>query len=133
MKNYYSIIFASIRPEIEEKISIGLLFWNETKKYFEYSNKKLSLSGNLFSDNSYILLKDSLTNIEHTIDLKDKSLDKDYIDYLSKYNQNVLKWTSPKIIDLDVNKDNFKKLFSKLIDNSTVNNICRFSSVFCRI
>ena len=120
MKNYYSIIFASIRPEIEEKISIGLLFWNETKKYFEYSNKKLSLSGNLFSDNSYILLKDSLTNIEHTIDLKDKSLDKDYIDYLSKYNQNVLKWTSPKIIDLDVNKDNFKKLFSKLIDNSTI-------------
>ena len=135
MENYYSILSVQIRPEIQEKISIGFLLVGEGKVYFNYSKNKLSVAKSLLSDNGYKLLKDSIKNIEATAinESKNSELGKqllispameknsfsiDYIVYLSRYNNNVLSFSAPKKIDVSLSQDIFSKLFSKFIDST---------------
>lgn len=44
------------------------------------------------------------------------TLNIDYISYLNKYSNNVLNFSTPKKIDLEISPINFSKLFSKFID-----------------
>jgi hypothetical protein len=118
VKSYYSILFATIRPEIDEKISIGLLFWNDRNEYFDYSKTKLNSISKLMSDKSFVLLNDTIKNIETSFVKKtdSKKFSTDYVKYLSKYNNNILRYTTPKPIDFELNQINFKKLFSEYIE-----------------
>lgn len=137
MATYYSILSVQIRPEIQEKISIGFLLMSEGHLFFNYSNHKLSVAKNLLDENGYRLLKDSLKNIEATAIqqghalLKEKNrqtvidqsflinvFSQNYIEYLSIYNNNIITFSSPKEIDLEANETIFRKLFLKYIDDS---------------
>src|SRR5665213_1663211 len=109
MATYYSILSALIRPEIQEKISVGLLLIGDKDVFFEYSKNKLNSAKTLLSENAHLMLKDALKNIEVTVsaqqsankkyelNFKKKSpLSESYIQYLSRYNNNILGFTSPK-------------------------------------
>ena len=64
MLTHYSILSAQIRPEIQEKISVGFLMIGEQGEViFEYSPNKLGIAKKLLTPNSYLQLKDSLNNI----------------------------------------------------------------------
>lgn len=131
MATFYSILSASVRPEIQEKITIGLFLMDDKEAFFEYSKNKLLSAKSLFSDNAYYSLKDGLKNIEITLEKqfianKRQGLDFDkktiltnsYIEYLSKYNNNILTFSSPKEIELDTNAAIFSNLYKKFIDSS---------------
>lgn len=133
MATYYSILSALIRPEIQEKITIGLLLMDDHHVFFEYSKNKLNSARTLVTENAYLSLKDALKNIGATVDLqlnanktyeldfeKKSPLTNSYIEYLSRYNNNILAFTIPKEIELEVNSSIFSNLYKKFIDNAAV-------------
>ena len=137
MAAYYSILSVLIRPELQEKISVGLLLFDEQKIFFNYSKNKQLACKSLLPDDGYALLKDSIKNIENKainendllgsksgkqLTLQDEmllnSFSPSYVSYLSRYNNNILSFTDPKQIDIEASNAVFKKLFSKFIDAS---------------
>jgi hypothetical protein len=137
MTTQYSILSVLIRPEIQEKISIGLLLFNNHEVYFSYSKNKLKISKELLSGSSYKILWEILESIEKKIEtdnsktsnrkepkifknsISDNAFSTSYISYLSRYSNNIISFTSPKEIYLEANKQNFSILFKKYIDDIT--------------
>lgn len=130
---HYSILSVLIRPEIQEKITIGFLLMDDKNVFFNYSKNKLSVAKNLLPDNSYKSLKDALQNIQSTVEIqhfrnqpndlgfeKPNTFTKAYIDYLSRYNNNILSFTSPKEIELEATQNIFSKLYNKFIDDAPI-------------
>ena len=132
MNSYYSILYASINPVIQDKVSIGLILTGENAVYFDYSKEKLSYLNRLFPKSAYNLLKDALKNIELIVgetqknekindlglsfkSLKDKMFSQQYVAYLSRYNQNLLRFSEPKHIDIEPTRAYFNTLFEKYI------------------
>ncbi len=132
MNSYYSILYASINPVIQDKVSIGLILTGENAVYFDYSKEKLSYLNRLFPKSAYNLLKDALKNIELIVgetqknekindlglsfkSLKDKMFSQQYVAYLSRYNQNLLRFSEPKHIDIEPTREYFNTLFEKYI------------------
>jgi len=133
MTTQYSILSVLIRPEIQEKITIGFLLMDNNTVFFRYSKHKLGVAKSLLSDNAYKSLKDALHNIEETalkqhlsqqpLTLgfeKTNTFTKEYIGYLSRYNNNILSFTAPKHIELEASQPIFTKLYCKFIDDSIV-------------
>jgi hypothetical protein len=131
MATQYSILSVLIRPEIQEKITIGFLLIDDNNVFFEYSKNKLSVAKTLLSDNAYKSLKDALHNVQATAEMQhskqapadlgfDKlnTFTKSYIEYLSRYNNNILSFTSPKNIELQASLDVFTTLYRKFIDGT---------------
>ena len=132
MKSFYTILYATINPVIQEQIGIGLILTGKDTVYFNYSTDKLSHITSFYPNSAYQLLKDSLKNIQNTVNqtiekkevdalnlkvegLKDKVFTQEYIDYLARYNKNLLTFSRPKQIDIEPNEHYFNKLFEKYI------------------
>jgi len=131
----YTILSVLIRPEIQEKVSVGLLFFDADRVFFGYSKHKLLAAKSLLSQPSFKILKDTLENIEKKIEgvgadyigissfraLINKKVEDIFyssnISYLSRYSNNVVAFTGPKEISLEINSENFKSLFKQYIDN----------------
>ncbi|MEJ0104154.1 MAG: hypothetical protein WDO19_17020 [Bacteroidota bacterium] len=120
-----------IRPEIQEKISVGLLLFDQEKILFSYSRNKIHVFKELMSPNSSRLLKDLMRNIEIKINKEtlhesfniavgnsttEKSFSKEYFEYLSRYSNNTIGFSAPKEIKLPVSEETFKMLYVKFID-----------------
>lgn len=111
-----------------------MLLFDENEVYFAYSPNKLKVSKDLLSTSSFQILKKSLVGIENKIAdneseystkrgfkiFKNKVFDRtfsiSYIDYLSKYSNNLLVFSKPKEIYVDLKYENFKALFKKYVD-----------------
>lgn len=135
MKTFYSILSAIINPISAEKISLGLLLSNGNKSFFDFSTNRLSLIGSLIDKENKKFIKLYLKSIENVIQHIDINQDQftildeygknviineSYIDYLSIYNQNVVTFSKPIAIDVEVNQIVFEQLFSKFIDEETI-------------
>ena len=129
MKSFFSIVYLPLRPDLQEKISIGLVMSNSEKNIFKFSDAKLHIIKNLFSSNRYNLVKDYFNNLKNEIEPKNDefklSLDynntnwinESYFNYLNKYSNNLVVYSKPNKIELDVSLDNFKLLFEKFVFN----------------
>ena len=137
MATHYSIISALIRPEIQEKISVGLLMFDSEGVFFDYSKAKIKVFKGLMSANSVRILKDVLKSIEDRINKDSFSFapqgslsistsiscsrevfSKEYFDYLNRYSNNTLSFSQPKEIGLPFTNEAFELLFNKFIDHS---------------
>ncbi len=132
MNTFFSILSASIRPESGEKIALGLLFSDGVSSIFNYSHHKLGVTRSLVGDNQIKFIRKYLSSIQKTLvkidpntpqaSIEFADIDKNlvinepYIDYLSVYNQNVLVFSKPVRIDLQVTRQNYDRLFEKYID-----------------
>jgi len=134
MKTFYSILSAIINPVSGEKISIGLLLSDGNKSIFDFSENRLSLVNSLLDKDTKKFVRQYLSSIENVIEnidvnheqttIFDKSgknliMNEPYIAYLSIYNQNVVSFSKPDSIDLQVNRIVFDSLFSKFIGSET--------------
>lgn len=125
MKTFYSILYCTIRPNVDERVSIGLFIGNENTCKFQFSLEKLSVIKGLFSDSAFNMLKVSLKSLqklsaECETDFLDtfkgsSTLKEQYFSYLSKYSNNLITYSQPKGIDVDLNQSVFDKLFEKFI------------------
>jgi len=134
MNTFYTILSVPIRPEIDEKLSVGLLIVSGNELFYNVSETKLNIVKKLVNANSYKIIQDSLKHIsksikhEAPIDSKKQLMiinksdkfNSSYIDYLSRYNNNLLSLSSPKPIEVKASKDLFNKLFLKFVDESGV-------------
>src|SRR6056297_782241 len=117
MKAFYTILYATLNPVIREQIGVGLILTGENEVFFDYSQKKLSHLNAFMPKHANQLLKDALKNIRYTVDktkeqkeldeldldingLKERVFTEQYLDYLSRYNKNLLSFSSPVQIDI---------------------------------
>jgi len=132
MKSRYSIISAAIRPEIGERITIGLLLIDEEKVYFRFSKDKLNVLKELINDHSYVYLKESIKQIRQAAiseasklaslftynEIQNPLFSAGYLEYLSRYSNNLLNFTSPKNIEVKADETLFLNLYKKYVDDS---------------
>lgn len=136
MKTYYSILSVYVNPEINERLSVGMLMVSGEDVFFNYSGSKLSVIKKLVSKNTYNAARHYLKLVERSVERKnttnesqgDLGLQEDidlnglfsehYIDYLSRYSNNLVSFSKPKYLELEANEEIFRKLFIKLIDES---------------
>lgn len=130
MQSHFSIISVSIRPDIQEQVTIGLLLVGNDSVHFRFSKNKLSIVKELLSQQANKYLKDTLRQIS-AASLKEneklkgiysgqetitKSYSIGYLEYLSKYSNNLVTFSSPKVIELESSNALYETLFKKYID-----------------
>ncbi len=131
MKSHYSILSAVVRPEIQEKISIGLLLVSEGELFFSISKHKLSAVKSLIDHSLYRFLNETIRQIESSVSLENsdkKSLFQNsepsmpfslgYLSYMNRYSNNLINFSAPVEIELPANAELFNFLFKKYIDST---------------
>jgi len=125
MKTFYSILYCTIRPNVDERVSIGLFIGNENTCKFQFSAEKLTVIKGLFSESAFGMLKVSLKSLQKlsqecetdffNTDREASALKEQYFSYLSKYANNLITYSAPKAIDIDLDQSIYNKLFEKFI------------------
>jgi len=129
MKSHYSILSAVVRPEIQEKISIGLLLVSTDEVYFQFSKTKLSAVRTLLDTSLYKYLNETIRQIDAAVLNEDSNKDtlfadsdkniqfsQSYLAYMNNYSNNLINFSAPVEIDLPGNENLFNYLFNKYID-----------------
>lgn len=130
MQSHFSIISASIRPEIQEQVAIGLMLVGQDHVNFRFSKNKIAVVRELISQSAVKYLKDTLKQISLTVfreneklkglyggsDGLNQSFSLSYLEYLSRYSNNLLIFSKPKTIELQSSEDLFESLFKKYVD-----------------
>ena len=131
MKSHYSILSAVVRPEIQEKISIGLLLVSADELFFSFSKNKISILKSLLDPSLYKFLNETIRQIDLAVsseNLKKETLfanndhsiqfSESYLSYMNRYSNNLINFSSPVQIDLPANDNLYNFLFKKYIDAS---------------
>lgn len=125
--SYYSILFAVISPSTNERVSVGLLLSSENHIHYKWSQQKLAVIQKLLPREKHKLIQFSLKQIDETVNLKNEESErifagspdyvfsKEYLNYLSTYNQNTLQISSPDIIEAEPSEDVFDLLYDKYV------------------
>jgi len=129
MTTYYSIIFAYIRPQIDEKISLGLLVISGDNVFLSISKTKLSVTKYLLPDYMYNGVKNEIKGIQNTYNkfVKDNYFENEkprlftesYINYLSNYKNNLVSFSAPQKMSIQIDKSIFDELYAELIDDES--------------
>ncbi|MFM9840008.1 MAG: hypothetical protein ACKVOQ_17210 [Cyclobacteriaceae bacterium] len=120
MKSFYSILTVPIRPSSQEQLTIGLLLVDDRNLLFKFSTRKLEFIKKLLPENSFNLLKSYIFGLTEKLTSEDERMrikfsKTEFVSYLSNYNSNLLIFSKPTPIELEVNGENFQKLFEKFI------------------
>lgn len=129
MKSHYTIISAVVRPEIQEKISIGLLLVSTTGVYFSCSRNKLAVVCSLIDKSLFRFLNDTIRQIDLAIktEVANKGtifttsdhhiqFSEGYLSYINRYSNNLISFSSPVQIEMEADQNLFNFLFSKYVD-----------------
>jgi hypothetical protein len=122
MKTFYSILYTTIRPIANEQLSIGLFMSDSKKSYFHFSNEKVNFTKRLLTPSSFNLLKNYLEGLKIDIQ-KDENergfsnFSPEYFNYLASYSNNLISFSKPTPINIELNKESFEKLFEKFVFN----------------
>jgi len=131
-KTFYSILYAVIRPETDEKIAIGLILSDGSNSLFDSSKNKLGAVKSLLGADALKYIQNYISSVKKTvldsmknlhqhnifefIDSKHPVINENYFNYLSVYSSNLVWFSKPLQIDVPVEKETFRKLFEKLVD-----------------
>ena len=130
MNTFYSIVSLSSSSHLGERINIGLICLDEKQVFFHYSKAKLSVVGSLFSSSAQDLAKSALTSVQQAAkdnaiqnerllfdeeDKKSSHFSIAYLNYLNRYNNNLIQFSEPEPIQVTLNKEIFERLFQKFI------------------
>lgn len=125
MKTFYSILYCTIRPNLDEKISIGIFMADGEHCKFSYSVEKLKVIKDLFTAEAYASIKLHLKSLSTlSVECMSDALHSDrgqtifreeYFNYLSRYAQNLITYSSPNHIDLEITDSIFNALFEKFV------------------
>ncbi|MCK9639582.1 MAG: hypothetical protein M0R39_06685 [Prolixibacteraceae bacterium] len=131
MKSHYSILSAVVRPEIQEKISIGLLLVSTDELFFSFSKNKISVVRTLLDSSLYKFLNETIRQIDSAVSSENAKKETvfakaehsiqfsgSYLSYMNRYSNNLINFSEPVEIDLPANDDLYNFLFKKYIDAS---------------
>lgn len=107
----YSIIYADIRPEIKERLSLGVLWIDQDKVKMLYSQKKLGLLKQLYKPKEYkaisSIVRRDLRQIDSVETLK----------YLTRYSNNLISFSPIQSIDKTQTDINGEWLYKNYVYN----------------
>jgi len=127
MKTIYSILYLTLNASLNERVSIGIVMADNNRFKFRGSLHKLKLLKDILSKDSYNLTSSYLKSLETDFSQKDNThvlFDNNHLpiwatenslDYLSRYANNIIQFSSPTIIDIPFNNENFIRLFEKYV------------------
>jgi hypothetical protein len=113
----YSIVYAMIRPEISERVSVGIIFCQGGQLEMKYSNAKLDVVKKLLSEVEYNYLRRALTTLSAKKALETVSS----IDYLNRYSNNILTVSGLRRVKVDsphISRDRLYKMYVYKGNNS---------------
>ena len=93
----YSIVYATIRPEIRERVSIGIIFCQGGKIEVKYSTAKLGAVKGLVPKTDYDYLRRTIISMATKNTLSSVAS----IDYLNRYSNNILTVSEIRKVKMD--------------------------------
>lgn len=118
MNNFkYSIIYAVIRPEISEQVSVGLIIVDGQQVEVRYSRQKLNALQGLFSEKEYKFV----SRVVSQMNRNGKINSIETINYLSRYSNNLISFSPLQSIDVVPSEQNKELLFKNYVYNSNRN------------
>jgi hypothetical protein len=130
MKTFFSILNIKTNSFSNEKIAIGLIAVTANQVHYAYSKNKLSLLDKISPNNKMsVFVKTILKQYENTIDSSNESfldvqkkLDHnvsvfsfEYFDYLNKYNNGLIQFSEPVVINKELSQPDFSAYYLKFI------------------
>lgn len=112
-KLQYSIIYAVLRQDISEKVSVGIIIVDGSKIIVRYSDSKLKALKYLLPQNKYEFINKAIRDLPGNNKIKSKS----DIDYLSRYSNNLISISPLQTIDIEPTDTNKDWLFEKYIES----------------
>lgn len=107
----YSIIYATIRPEIRERVSVGIIFCQDGKIEVRYSQAKLNAVRQLVSEAEYNYIRRTLVSLS----TKNLLASVASIDYLNRYSNNVLTFSDIRKVKMDSPNLSKNKLYEMYV------------------
>ena len=107
----YSIVYATIRPEIRERVSVGIIFCQDGKIEVKDSLAKLKAVRQLVSEAEYYYLRRTLVAMS-TRNLISSVAS---IDYLNRYSNNVLTVSDIRKVKMDSPRLSKNKLYEMYV------------------
>ena len=107
----YSIIYAVIRPEISERISVGLIIVDGDKVDVRYSQQKLDALRGLFPQKEYEFVSQVVTSMPTDGSVNSVAA----IDYLTRYSNNLIAVSPLQTIDIEPTEQSKNRLFRNYI------------------
>ena len=105
----YSIVYIETRPEIQERLSIGLIISVDGQIEVKTSLKKLKAAETLLSDREYRFVARTLGDMRNSIKTEQE------VDYLSRYSNNLITISPIQTIDIDNSKKNRDWLYRNYV------------------
>jgi len=128
MKTYYSIVSIATKPQFDEKFGVGLLCVSPEEIYFHFSQRKFNIVSKLLPKGAASLALSSLKSIDRgvrdsseTSELLFKGGDRSgmvsegYLNYLNRYNNNLVQFSVPVSLDIEMDQSTFEAIFRKFI------------------
>lgn len=110
----YSIVYAVLRPEIQERLSVGIIIVDGDKIEMRYSLEKLNVLRPLYPKKEFDFLERVITAMPGSKSLASV----DGINYLTRYSNNLITVSPLASVDIDGTEDNKNWLFrSYVFDN----------------
>ena len=107
----YSIIYAVIRPEISEQLSVGVIIVDGNQVDVRYSHKKLNVLQGLFSEKEHEFVSRVVRSLK-----RNKRIDSvEAIDYLTRYSNNLITISPLQSIDIKSTERNKNWLYRNYV------------------
>lgn len=111
----YSIIYALIRPEISEQLSIGLIIVDNQGIEVRYSQKKLSLLQGVFSEKEYRFVSKVINSLQRNQSVNSVEA----VNYLTRYSNNLIAVSPLQTIDIEPSEQSKNWLFRNYVYDRT--------------
>ncbi len=107
----YSIIYAVLRPEISEQVSVGMVTVVGDKVNIRVSTKKLKALQNLFPKKEYQFVSRVVSQMKR----KNNVNSVDTINYLTRYSNNLLAFSPLQVVEIEPTEKSQDRLFRNYV------------------
>ncbi|MBQ8957003.1 MAG: hypothetical protein IJ057_00655 [Bacteroidales bacterium] len=111
----YSIIYAVIRPEISEQLSIGLIIVDNQNVEVRYSQKKLNLLQGIFSEKEFRFISRVINSLQRSQSVNSVEA----VNYLTRYSNNMISVSPLQTIDMEASEQTKNWLFRNYVYDRT--------------
>ena len=110
----YSILYAMIRPEINEQVSVGIVFCQNGEMEVKYSNAKLNAVKTMIPPIQYSYLSRTIKTMAENTSFDSLAI----FDYLNRYSNNILAVSAVQTVRMDSPRLSKDKLYQMYVHRS---------------
>jgi hypothetical protein len=142
MKSFYTIIKIAPNTMTDDSLSIGMLGFDGSRYWLRFSEERKSAIKKIIEEKKSVVdfiirqmesfvsnLNSTSKNITDGLFQFETLLKSEYFDYLKRYSNGLLRFSSVSYLHENMNDENFGKIFSLLIDDSFDKNLKMISYI----